>query len=178
MTTAWHYTTGRNLFGIIADSVIRPSRVFVPRWERPVVWFSTTDTFEPTARKGVYGVTGSNLGWATLDEMNKGDGGLVRLGAATSSLVPWNDFTRRRIRMRPDTWAALEQVAARWDSDPREWLIHIGPMSCRSVDRVEFYDDASDTWGETSRFSKSGELTVPGRVREFFARETMKKVLP
>ena len=48
---AWHYTTGQKLAAILRSGVILPTTAKVPPHEKPVAWFSTSPTWEPTATK-------------------------------------------------------------------------------------------------------------------------------
>jgi len=48
----WHYTKGVHLAKILADGFIRPATAFVDPGEKPIVWFSTDQHWEPTAAPG------------------------------------------------------------------------------------------------------------------------------
>jgi len=48
----YHYTLPPHLPSILAEG-IHPATAFVPEKERPVVWLTTSEDFEPTALKGV-----------------------------------------------------------------------------------------------------------------------------
>jgi hypothetical protein len=50
---AWHYTTGSNALLIFESGVLRPTSLYVAPPEKPVLWFSTTPYWEPTASKKV-----------------------------------------------------------------------------------------------------------------------------
>ena len=49
----WHYTTIPNLISILADGAIKPATARVPAGEKPAVWFSTHQHWEPMATKGM-----------------------------------------------------------------------------------------------------------------------------
>lgn len=51
----FHYTRAANANKIIASGSIIPSTLYVPKHERPVVWFSSHALFEPTAFPAVAG---------------------------------------------------------------------------------------------------------------------------
>ena len=48
----WHYTKGIHLPKILDTGLIAPATAFVPEDERPVVWFSTNQWWEPSMAPG------------------------------------------------------------------------------------------------------------------------------
>ena len=50
-TLLWHYTTGQGFIGVIDAGVIRPATARVAADERPIVWFSSNQEWEPTSTK-------------------------------------------------------------------------------------------------------------------------------
>jgi len=48
---AWHYTTGKHAKGILATGRIQPLGGNLDPGESAVVWFTLSETFEPTANK-------------------------------------------------------------------------------------------------------------------------------
>ena len=53
MTTEAKNATAKRLLGIVEGGAIRPAQAFVPRGERPGVWCSSLQDWEPTATKAI-----------------------------------------------------------------------------------------------------------------------------
>lgn len=45
----WHYTDARQLLPLIKSKALKPTMGRIHRGERPVVWFTRADTYEPMA---------------------------------------------------------------------------------------------------------------------------------
>lgn len=74
----FHYTTGLKLRAIINTGHIKPSTARIGPYEKPVVWFSASQRWEPTATKcPVPGKAGQRI---TAKLQN----GLVRITVPTS----------------------------------------------------------------------------------------------
>src|SRR5580658_7140991 len=89
----WHYTTGEKFKQIVADGFIRCATVNVPPNEKPIVWFSTNQEWEPTANKMVYR-EGKPVR-CTIEETEQRGEGLVRFGVAPETA--------------PHDWSALKE---------------------------------------------------------------------
>lgn len=124
--TAWHYTTGDRAALILSDGVIKAATAFVPDGEKPVVWFSTRQRWEPTATKGIIGPDGIRRD-ATLDEMIEHGGGLYRFGLPASELIPWNQIPAAT-GMSRDMARALVKAACRKGADPSFWFASMEPV--------------------------------------------------
>ena len=46
---SWHYTDARQLLPLIKSKALKPTMGYSHRGERPVVWFTRADTYEPMA---------------------------------------------------------------------------------------------------------------------------------
>jgi hypothetical protein len=72
---AWHYTTLQKAHSIEADGKLRPATTGVPANEKPILWFSLAQEWEPTATKGIVNKgTGENRN-LTIAEMIEYTGG-------------------------------------------------------------------------------------------------------
>jgi hypothetical protein len=123
VTTVWHYTLPDRAAGIVADGVISLATVGVPSGEKPAIWFSARQLWEPTVNK--------------LRELP--DGRLVRLtNAEMFALKPWRFGVpiarviqwRELIRVANiGTARQLERHGRSLGADPRDWYGSLSPVS-------------------------------------------------
>ena len=93
-----------------------------------MLWFSTVQSWEPTASKGI--VINGKYRTATMREMKELAGGLVRLGYPQSELTPWPRLAKEAdIRSRDRK--ALEKVGKAMGANPLRWhgCFHSIPVS-------------------------------------------------
>lgn len=129
---AWHYTSGQCAIQIVQSEVILPATENVPRGEKPAVWFSLNQSWEPTATKGILDPLTGNRRFATMDEMARLAGGCYRFGIEPSRLLCWSAL-KVKTRMRPKTVRALERVAYEVGGNPSQWMGAIEAVSLRDV---------------------------------------------
>jgi hypothetical protein len=129
---AWHYTSGRCAIQIVQTEVILPATENVPRGEKPAVWFSLNQSWEPTATKGILDPLTGSRRFATMDEMARLAGGCYRFGIDPSRLLCWSAL-KVKTRMRPKTVRALERVAYKFRSNPSDWMGAMEAVSLRDV---------------------------------------------
>lgn len=125
---AWHYTTVDRLDSIERAGFILPATANVPQHERPVVWFSLHQHFEPTAAKGLIDSSTGRRRDATLHEMIELCGGLVRLGLPPRALLT-GEALRRAARINAQTWRGLAAAGVKSGGNPAQWFGHVGPVS-------------------------------------------------
>jgi hypothetical protein len=147
----WHYTIGDRLQQIVESGEIRQATAGVNMkldeaalWEiiltgvakpisqvvggeMPAVWFTTRETFEPTAMKGM--MMGGFRRTMSLDEMEQHGNGLARIGVR-AELVPadWQHHVRHS-GITSKMARALAGSASAVGSDPRQWRVHYAPVS-------------------------------------------------
>lgn len=118
---AWHYTTGDNFRQIVESGELRPTDSFIAKGEKPILWFSRHQDWEPTACKGVRDpVTGTRrtlTRWETCEMC----GGLVRFGVSQARLVAWPEVARTA-RMPKKMIGALVTVGLREGAVPTWWM--------------------------------------------------------
>ena len=120
----WHYTTLTHFLDIDRDGEIRLATAFVPQSERPIVWFSKSPNWEPTATKKV--VVQGRLRDATLAEMAP----LVRIGVAEDPerLHPWVRL-KKLANMSRKTARGLERAALDMQAHPGDWWGAFSPIA-------------------------------------------------
>lgn len=165
---AWHYTSGQCAMQILQSGVILPAYEYVPRSERPAVWFSLNKFWEPTASKGILDPVTRVRRFATMDEMERFACGCYRFGMHPSRLLCWTAL-KVQTRMRPKTVRVLERVAHEIGGDPRQWL---GSMEAVPVPQIEVIQRLIDgTWqavtdlplAESSSASEQESASKPQR---------------
>lgn len=145
-TIVWHYTTGLYWEGINADGSINPATANIAAGERPVVWFSRAELWEPTATKAMQLANGAVVRLPREQTHKKGDG-LVRIGVSTSHVpLRWADFKERLVAPRSEI-QRLEVSGRAQGSDPHEWHWRFEPVPRAEWSRVEFWD--GEAWGPT-----------------------------
>jgi len=93
-TKRWHYTTVELLRQVLSDGLIKTADEQICRGEKPAVWFSSHQVWEPTATKGCQ--TESGRRDCTIQEMIDLGGGLARIGISPAypGLMNWYQFKR------------------------------------------------------------------------------------
>ena len=124
---AWHYTTGENFKMIVADGALRPWADEFVEDERPILWFSMEQDWEPSATKGVIDSETGKKRLCTWEEMLTLGDGVARLGTGCDKLIPFEQLcTRARI---PTKLAeALVTTGRKMGADPANWLGTLDPM--------------------------------------------------
>jgi CheY-like chemotaxis protein len=152
----WHYTVGLHIHSILADGVIRPATAYVPRDQRPVVWFSSNPNWEETANKMIKqdGV----LYALNKEETAETWGGLYRIGVlAETAPHNWENLVFLS-NIPPAEARALKKVADQDGADPAEWFGTFDPVdSAKWVSVEKLVDGVWQAWSEKepSRVTKA-----------------------
>lgn len=143
----WHYTTGRNLRSIVRDGWIVPTGEL--RGEKPAVWFTACDEWEPGASMGTDAIPGIAEIRATAERirLEHGEdaartfllgfaqeiapafvGFLARIGVAHETApFTWDDF--KRMSGAPDrAYREVEAYDNSIGADNREWRVSFDPV--------------------------------------------------
>jgi len=127
---AWHYTLGVKATDILRDGFIRGATA-VPTGDRPIIWFSLRQIWEPTATKGrMFAGERPDL---TLAEMIDEGHGLWRFGVPKIDLLAWKPLQQKAAISR-DMARVLVREAQRAGTDPKFWYGSLEPVA---VDRCE-----------------------------------------
>lgn len=137
MTIAWHYTTGEKFRSIDGSGFLRPATAGITRKERPIVWFSLNQEWEPTANKMWQCPDGTVIG---LDKegTRKLGGGLVRLGLRAERTIRW-PLLAKIAKIPPTTKVGLERAAMEEGSNPSDWcgVLHRIPLRELTVEVLD-----------------------------------------
>lgn len=135
----WHYTTGDKFAQIVESGEIRPAKRGVPKGERPAVWFSINQEWEPTANKLSLKPDGTLVS-LTKHQTFELANGLARIGVASETAPhDWAEF-KQLSRVRSDMARSLYQAALQQGSKPSWWFV-----SFDSVPRSKWI--AVEIWG-------------------------------
>jgi hypothetical protein len=139
LNLCWHYTALDILKKIYTDGEIRPATAYVPDGERPIVWFSCREDWEPTATK----MFKHRL--TTVEEIIALSGGLGRIGVhpETAPYV-WQQL-KWLTGMSDGLARRLEKAALKWGSYSMDWRGTFNPVPSRSWIAIEVSRDGM-TW--------------------------------
>lgn len=144
--TWWHYTTTVGLTGALADNnTLRRATAGIDlrAGERPVVWFTSRPTWEPTATKRRVNPQGEER-MATIPEMVAAAGPLIRIGFnADVARHTWQAY-RHLSRVHPGIADALEAYARRMGSDPGDWRVSFHDVPLAKATAVETSPDGNE----------------------------------
>jgi len=136
----YHYTTGLKLRSIINSGVIKPTTANIEPHEKPVAWFSTSPTWEPTATK--VPVSGKQGQIITAQAQS----GLVRI-TVPATCAP---YVFPQLPLIAGTFnkacIGLLHAGLELGADPRAWRFTPTPVPMCLFREVEFYDFANDHW--------------------------------
>jgi hypothetical protein len=138
--TLFHYTTGQKLADILRSGAILPTTAKVPPHEKPVAWFSTSPTWEPTCTKvPIPGKLGQLM-------TASAQGGLARITVPASAAPHRIHDLSRLAGTTPEDWLGLLLAGLELGSDPNTWRFTLEPVPVALFREVEFFDFATDRW--------------------------------
>lgn len=138
---AWHYTVGLHSVDILRGGFIKTATFRMPEGEKPIVWFSTRQNWEPTATKAWK--RDGNL--MTVPQMIERANGVWRFGLSAAELLPWKSLQGAAC-MELDVAHALTRAARKIGADPFFWYGSLEPVA---VDRcvIQCRMAEADDWG-------------------------------
>lgn len=144
MQRLFHYTTGILLGRIKVDGIIRPTAAGVPAGERPAVWLSFAEHWEPTATKYMRDSAGNPV-FITFEKMVEFAGaGRIEVATATAPIV-WQEF-RSKSGMKSGDFRRLERAGVSNGSNPFNWRATFDPIPREKWLAVEIFDSKSWEW--------------------------------
>lgn len=140
----WHYTFGHKLGPIYETGGLLPNAPKVAPREKPVLWFSADQAFEPTATKLVQRPGERTLSRLSMQELHD-IAGLFRFGisAADPRLVPWSAGLPRRARISGPGVAGMLRAAAEVRAKPTNWF---GSFDVIQLDELDFECWTGSDW--------------------------------
>jgi hypothetical protein len=138
--TLWHYTTRQKLEQILASGGIQPSTAKLEPGEKPVVWFSSRPTWEPTATKcPLTGKLGQIVTAAA-------QGGLARI-AVPAHTAPYA-FPQLPLMAGTSPQACIGLLLAGLElgADPDHWHFSMQPVPRQLWKAIEVHDFEADRW--------------------------------
>jgi hypothetical protein len=134
----WHYTVGRSFSKIISDGFIRPDTMYVPLGEKPIVWFSTEQFWEPTVSKG-YRCADGVIRTLNMDRLVRENLELFRIGVDTV-VVPfrWLEL-RLRSEMCPREAQRLASEGKAAGANSSRWCGTFEFVPSERWNAVEFF---------------------------------------
>ena len=123
---AWHYTTGLHFERICTSGLLMPAIAGVEHPEKPILWFSLNQYWEPTASKGWEFPDGTTR-TLTMEETFERAGGLVRFGCPLR-LLRAGEALRKEARMKSAVWLGLAAEGKRQGAKVSDWWGTTKPM--------------------------------------------------
>lgn len=138
----YHYTTGVRLQAILADGAIRPATACIDPGEMPVVWFTRSEVWEPTANKMIGTPFGVMPGTREMTERIGRGLYRIRIPGAVAP-VHWRRWVRTS-GVRLLTAEVLAHGARAQGSDPNDWWVSPMPVPEQDWLGIEVWRD--DQW--------------------------------
>jgi hypothetical protein len=146
----WHYTADRNFQSIIKDGFIRPATTYIAPGEKPVVWFSREQFWEPT----------TFLNWGMTGAIRRGFR-LLRIGMNTADAPHrWSEL-RELSGMSPEIAGALARSAREVGANPSRWYGTFEPVPIHKWKAIEYFN--LESWAPL--FPGAGVSDLGVRVR-------------
>ena len=118
----WHYTVGIRFQQIAESGEIRPAMAYVPKNEKPAVWFSTNPVWEQTANKSWMNENGS-LVHLNMKQSAEHGNGLFRIGVlADTAPHDWQAF-KKLSGITAKAAEGLYNRAKVQDARPGQWYV-------------------------------------------------------
>lgn len=123
----FHYTRATNAMKIVKTGEIRPSTLWVPKWERPVVWFSSHPLYEPAALSATT-EGGQIRRFTTIDELATSETPFRFEVDPDEFPLGWLAFVNMSGCARK-TSRRLARIAEGWGANIQSWRISFEPVA-------------------------------------------------
>ncbi len=141
MNIAYHYTIGDRWECIRKDGLLKQATALVPKNERPAVWCTVSEEFDPTARKFVVDPQTGEYRALSIEETAEHGGGLVRIAIDKKHLpLDWKTFVKES-GIEPKVAAGLRKRAYRQGVRISDWCCSFDAIPRENWGRVEFFQD-------------------------------------
>ncbi len=137
----FHYTFFRQWKMIQASKVVLPSTYPIPKDEKPVVWLSFRQDWEPTTSRTF--VENAQRGTATLNEIVEPEIGACRI-EVPPDIAPMNWRAWRKLSgVKSQTAKRLKELAIRMGGNVNEWRMTFNAIESGDWLAVEGYFDGA-----------------------------------
>lgn len=140
----YHYTTGHKLAGILAEGGLKPSAP--PPWaqlEKPILWFSSNDTYEASACKPMMLSDGRRVLSAALLHDKVGLYRLKLLSSVPAALPTQWPTCGREAGMEQEASDRLEAAGRQMGARPSEWW---GSFYGCPLDSLQLFSLGAEDW--------------------------------
>lgn len=135
---AWHYTTGQKFAKIVETGRLLPTAVHIAKDEKPIIWFSLEQFWEPTAHKAIR--QNGQIIDLDMEGTYRECCGLVRFGVSHSRLIPWPRLAKVA-NIPAGIRRALASVGQRQGAIPEQWCGIVGAeLRLEAVEAIEVFD--------------------------------------
>ena len=170
----WHYSKGIHLTDIIKSGKLLPATAGVPAPEKPVLWFTSSPVYPPSAcpgelvdpesmrtrrvgRKLVADAQSMKTRTLSVAETAARYGGVIRFGVDAGLTLSWREV-QEAARISPAMVRALESVARKQGEDPNDWRGIVGALPIAHVLTLDIDETGSGAW--VSRHKVAGETML------------------
>ncbi|MCD9476303.1 hypothetical protein GLP21_17625 [Photobacterium carnosum] len=142
LTNLYHYTINSKFADIEQSGYLQRSPLKPDRQEKPVVWLSSNDNFENSARKIAFNPRTQQQHLMSMDEMINLTGALVRYVFLVNDIDArsWND-ARRDTGMSRKRRDLLLERADLVSSNPNDWWVTFSEIPLTKAVRVEICNE-------------------------------------
>lgn len=144
---AWHYTRGYGFKKIIESGFLKCADGGISIHEKPVLWFTVNQLWEPTVNGAKLVNGGRNIKSLTMLETWESEG-LYRFGVPSNQLIPWVDLVK--VANIPSKVRKVLEISARkMGSNPYQWCGYMQPM--------EIHETVIETMADFGKWQSIGE---------------------
>lgn len=140
---AWHYTTGEKFLAIVKHGFLMPATAHINVGERPVLWFSLQQHWEPTAQKASRAADGTITRLGMAGTYSRG-GGLVRFGIPAEITTPWPALGKKA-GIASRVMENLEHTGVLQGATPSLWCGVLAPVPVAAC-IVDVFDSEDGPW--------------------------------
>lgn len=141
----WHYTYDENFAQIREDGLIRAADAFIGKGEKPIVWFSKEQFWEPTVIKG-WRLDDGTVEQLRMDGMMENGTLLMRIGVDLETApFSWSEM-KSLSGMSTATASGLASRAKELGSNPSRWRGSFEPVPRSKWKAVEYLNPGADEW--------------------------------
>ena len=151
----WHYTLGEKLFPIGDSQLLKTEFGYVPPGDKPVVWFTRSDVFEPSAYPA-WVSNGEERMLTSLKEVSEKGKGLLRIGiAADDPCLKTCKHWANTGQYQEYTESLLDLAREKGSKPDEDWFVSYKPVAKKKWRHVQLAipedvtnDGVVTTWRE------------------------------